>query len=118
MKKLKVLAMMLCIAAMGLTTSCSKDKDDLIVGKWEITTVDGRTDREKVGSIWDFASNGTFSLSAYGKTMNGTYYMVKDEKLTMTVDNDPVTVTIEELTKSKMVWMSDDLGGEVVLKKK
>ena len=50
--------------------------------------------------------------------MNGTYYMVKDEKLTMTVDNDPVTVTIEELTKSKMVWMSDDLGGEVVLKKK
>lgn len=118
MKKLKVLAMMLCIAAMGLTTSCSKDKDDLIVGKWEITTVDGRTDREKVGSIWDFASNGTFSLSAYGKTMNGTYYMVKDEKLTMTVDNDSVTVTIEELTKSKMVWMSDDLGGEVVLKKK
>lgn len=33
MKKLKVIAMMLCIATLGLTTSCSKDNKDLIIGK-------------------------------------------------------------------------------------
>lgn len=37
MKKLKVLVMMLCIVAMGLATSCSKDDKDLIVGEWKLT---------------------------------------------------------------------------------
>lgn len=37
MKKLKVLVMMLCIAAMGFATSCSKEDEDLIVGEWKPT---------------------------------------------------------------------------------
>jgi len=119
MKKLKVLAMMFCIAAMGLATSCSKEPKDLIVGKWEVTTIGGRTDKVPEGFIWNFSANETFSVSREGTSFNGTYYLVNDEKLTMTVDNDPITVTIEELSKSKMVWYSNDIEGkEWVLKKK
>ena len=109
---------MLCVVAMGLTTSCSKEPKDLIVGKWEITTIGGRTDKVPA-NIWDFSANETFSASMEGRIYNGTYYLVNDEKLTMTVDNDPITVKIEELSKSKMVWYSDDIEGkEWVLKRK
>ncbi|MBO7101909.1 MAG: hypothetical protein J6V98_07825 [Bacteroidales bacterium] len=39
MKGLKVFALMLCIVTLGLTTSCSKENQDLIIGNWRI--VDG-----------------------------------------------------------------------------
>lgn len=47
MKKLKFFAMMLCIAAMGLATSCSKDDEDTIVGEWKLTHY-----------VWSYYYNG------------------------------------------------------------
>lgn len=47
MKKLKFFAMMLCIAAMGLATSCSKDDEDKIVGEWKLTHY-----------VWSYYMNG------------------------------------------------------------
>ncbi len=38
MKKMKFFAMVLCITTFGMiTTSCSKDDKDLIVGEWKLT---------------------------------------------------------------------------------
>ena len=47
MKKLKLLAMMLCIAAMGFATSCSKEDEDTIVGEWKLTHY-----------VWSYYGNG------------------------------------------------------------
>lgn len=47
MKKLKFFAMMLCIAAMGFATSCSKNDEDTIVGEWKLTHY-----------VWSYYMNG------------------------------------------------------------
>lgn len=47
MKKLKFFAIMFCIAAMGLTTSCSKDDVNTIVGEWKLTHY-----------VWSYYVNG------------------------------------------------------------
>lgn len=47
MKKLKFFVMMLCIAAMGFATSCSKEDEDTIVGEWKLTHY-----------VWSYYMNG------------------------------------------------------------
>lgn len=86
MKVIKVFAMMLCIASLGLATSCSKDKDkDLIVGNWRI--VDGTsyyTDSEgvqhdngvDVGFGIGYAEDGDYFVAG---RLRGKWERVNDE---------------------------------------
>ncbi len=62
--------MLLCIAAFTSFTSCSKDNEDLIVGKWKcIHSYSYYSDEEdeyervdeNVGDIWEFKSDGTLA---------------------------------------------------------
>jgi hypothetical protein len=88
MKTLKLFAMLLCIATLGLATSCSKDKDkDPIVGNWKI--VDGTgyyTDSEgeqhdtgvDVGMVIGYAENGDYFKDA---SLAGKWERVNDETI-------------------------------------
>ena len=72
---------MLCIAAIGLATSCSKDDEDLIVGKWKLTYatqtvvqvdyygevhyISWTTEEQPLDAKWQFTKDGK-NLSADG----------------------------------------------------
>lgn len=61
MKTLRFFAVMLCIATMGMMTSCSKDDseksyEELIVGKWRLTN----PSQYESDCTWEFTKEGYF----------------------------------------------------------
>lgn len=131
MKKLKVFAMMLCIAALGLTTSCSKDDEDLIVGKWKLTyaartvvQVDGytghvnrisrTTDEQPLDSKWQFTKEGELYQWLGENCKHQDRYVVRDGYLVLSKDEDMFWVKkyqIEKLTKGNLI-LSYNYDGE------
>ena len=110
MKKLKVLAMMLCIATMGLTTSCSKDNEDLIVGKWKCTAstttitnlttneVTTHNDPSTIGMTFEFTKDGKMIFN--GQTLS---YTVNGNEFSMIFDNgEKNNFDINELTEDEL----------------
>lgn len=94
--------MLLCVAAFASLSSCSKDNEDLILGKWKCT-VDNYTDNNNgfqhqsfVGEIWEFKDGGVLVIDG-----NSTAYSVSGE--TITISGGLMSGTIEELTSSKLV---------------
>ncbi len=116
MKKLKVFAMMLCIATLGLNASCSKDFEDDIVGKWEMLSF---PEEDLIGTVWNFTDNNTFTVSSYGYVgVTGTYEIDDDQMtLTLNIDNEVNIehVTITDLTSSEMKWKTSE--GNATFKK-
>ncbi len=104
-RTLKMMAMLLCIAAFTSLSSCSKDNEDnedLILGKWKCT-VDNYTDNNNgyqhhsyVGEIWEFKDGGVLVSDG-----NSVAYSVSGE--TITIYGGLMSGTIEELTSSKLV---------------
>ncbi len=121
MKKFKIAALLMCFVAVSMVfTSCSKN-EDLIIGKWKVTKVtEGDrvyTEGEEIGSIWEFKSDNTFTLSFEyaGQSMSvpGTY-AINDDELTITMYGEAETATIDKLNKSKMILSSVDEGVKIV----
>lgn len=135
MQKLKVLAMMLCIAAIGLTTSCSKDDEDLIVGKWKLTYatqtvvqvdyygevnyISWTTKEDPLDAKWQFTKDGIINSQA--KYNNGEVYehqdryVVRDGYLVLSQDEDMFWVKkykIEKLTNDKLI-LTYNYDGEI-----
>lgn len=63
-KTLKLMVMLLCVAAVATLSSCSKDNEDLIIGKWEIVKFTDNLlgeDNSRIGEIWEFKTDGMLS---------------------------------------------------------
>ncbi|MBP3764104.1 MAG: hypothetical protein J6I49_09570 [Bacteroidales bacterium] len=96
---LKAFAMLFCVAAMGLATSCSKDNEDLIVGKWKEAGTTEITEFTKDGYVYfDGARVAKYKVDGdrllmYYKDANGNF--TDDE-------NDWCVRTITHLTDSHM----------------
>lgn len=121
MKKFKVAALMMCFVALGFAmTSCQK-AEDLIIGKWKCVKIvdNGQTytEGEEIGSIWEFKEDNTFTMGIeYAGQMisvPGTY-TIDGDKLTLTVMNEPETVNIDKITKSKMVLSDPDKPADIM----
>ena len=129
-KALKVLTMVLFVVGLATMTSCNKDKEDLIVGKWQmesITLTEGEETMSltvaEFASIFgedidiaavEFKSDGTMYELAENEYM-GTY-TVEGDKLTVVEDDEAQVMTIKELTSSKLVlegieYDEDYIGG-------
>ena len=94
--------MLLLVAATMLMVSCSKDNEDLIVGTWKTTSCTWTDDYNNL-AIWRYAANGDFEFQYHGETMYG-FYTIDGDELTMTIDNDPETVTITDISATTMTW--------------
>ena len=115
MKKFRIAALLMCFVAFSFAmTSCQKN-EDLIIGKWKMTKVEGNSaaySNETIGAIWEFKADKTFSLSYAGISYGGTY-TIDDDVLSVTV-NVPIvgsTTTkslIKTLNKSTMVLADPD----------
>ena len=67
-KTLKLIAMLLCVAAVATLSSCSKDNEVLIIGKWEIVKCTDNLlgeDNSIIGKIWEFKTGGILSSDGY-----------------------------------------------------
>ncbi len=130
-KSFKTLVAVVCAALTFGLTSCSKDAEDLIIGSWELVSMDmsatymGETHNETItpdegeSTTFTFKKDGTMQMtdvSADGtETENGTY-TVKDDQITITSSRgETETYTITSIDKKAMVWnetKSDDSDGE------
>lgn len=92
----------MCFVAVTALTSCSKDIEDLILGKWECThsarteasgtvTYDG-----KKGEIWEFKTNGVLSYDG-----ESTTYTLDGK--TIVFMGGLVSGTVSEISSSKLV---------------
>lgn len=96
------MAMMMCVVAFVGLSSCSKDDDELIVGKWKVvnsTNAYGEPDNMPIGLTYTFNSNGT--VECFGFTTN---WSLDGDKLTL----DGEIITVEKLTSSGMTWLNGD----------
>ena len=116
MKKLmKVLSVFACITAMGLMFSCSKDDSGfdkkLIEGKWyvtsarygNITLTQSMMDSYYVGDIFEFDSEGKFTMSfSSGRhtSKHGTYTF-NGKIVSLAFGNDIYTATVTKLTNNE-----------------
>ena len=111
MKKcFKVFLMLFCIASISSFVSCSKDNEDLIVGKWKYTQ-----DLPTKGfglddaDILIFNADGTgawYSEDGFGMTF---MYSINGDMINFY----SIDCRIEELTKSKLVLASVRSDGSV-----
>ena len=121
-KTLKVMAMLLFMVSMTALTSCNKQAENLIVGKWECTTATYIEEGvsypvpELTGMVWEFKANGdliaTASLDGVENTATVTYVILGDVLTVTSVELDGEIDTeaydIKELTKSKLVLEQTD----------
>ena len=99
MKKLKVIAIMLCFAAVGLAVSCSKDEkkeDATLVGKWKcIYALVENYDYRSAGSVIKIDTNITYDEARIGKswefTEDGFFRREGEQRVNYTVNGDLLT---------------------------
>ena len=117
MKKIiNVMAMLLLVFLMTAITSCKKESQNLILGKWECVTASFTEDGETnpvpgvVGLVWEFKANGTVIATLPEDLDDGdtASYVVLNNQLTITStdengDVNTKTYTIKELTKTKLM---------------
>lgn len=117
------MAMLLFVFSMTALTSCNKEAENLIVGKWECTTAtytdEGSTYSvpELIGMIWEFKANGNL-IGTLLDVEDDDYtaeasYVILGNILTITStdldgDIDTESYVIKELTKSKLVLEETD----------
>ena len=119
-KSFKTLVAVVCAALTFGLTSCSKDAEDLIIGSWELVSMDmsatymGETYNETItpdegeSTTFTFKKDGTMQIidvTAEGtETTDGTY-TVKDDQITLTSSEGEVeSYTITKIDKKEMVW--------------
>ncbi len=98
-KTLKLIAMLLCVAAVATLSSCSKENEDLIIGKWEIVKCTSNLsgeDNSMIGIIWEFKTDGM--MSANGQNVS---YSIDGNNIILM--GGWFSGTITTLTKSKLV---------------
>ena len=104
-RTLKFLAMLTCVVAIASLSACSKDNEDLIVGKWKLIaqSADNVNWQEETNDYiiitYDFRSDGTFTCVG----LSGTY-SIDGSTLIMDAIGYPVTLKIISITDSELIW--------------
>lgn len=114
MKKFRIAALLMCFVALSMAfTSCQKN-EDLIVGKWKLTKVEGNSaaySNDAIGGIWEFKADKTFTMSYESLSYSGTY-TIEDDVLNVTMSAMGFSTTtkslIKTLNKSTMVLADVD----------
>ena len=119
------MVMLLFVVSMTALSSCNKEAENLIVGKWECTTAT-YTDEgsnysvpELIGMVWEFKANGDVigiipeDLDEGDDYIATATYVILGNVLTITStdfdgDIDTESYVIKELTKSKLVLEETD----------
>ena len=102
MKKFRIAALLMCFVAFSFAmTSCQKN-EDLIIGKWKMTKVEGSSaaySNDAIGGIWEFKADKTFTMSYERLSYSGTY-TIEDDVLNVTMSAMGFSTTTKSLIKT------------------
>lgn len=112
-KTVKVFAIIMCMATIGMLSSCTKDYAELIVGKWEQAFYTEHGSHvveipEGESEIWEFKASGEVVAIYHGEVRVTTTYTVDGDKLIM----DGETAIIKKLDKETLVLSIDEVASE------
>jgi hypothetical protein len=117
MKKLLFLFVSVAIIA----ASCSKEAklNKRLDGVWDVVSMDGEALTGDNAATLSFSKedkgSGKVSFTQEGDTMEGTYTLEKDDKITMVFDGETSVWTVDDYSKTDMTITAD--GSTLVLKK-
>lgn len=126
-KTMKIMAMVLFVIGMTALTSCSKGKDKLIIGKWEISSISisgggynmdltmeefyellGADAEDAEPIVLEFRNDGkVYMVDTEDDVEEGLPYSIDGDKLTVQVTNEEgneeyETMIIKELTEKAL----------------
>ncbi|NJL14715.1 MAG: lipocalin family protein [Microscillaceae bacterium] len=116
-----VFLMMLVLSVALFTTACKKDPKTLMVGTWQMESVEGEelSDTEKSISI-EFTKDGKFEQKAGEMSRKGTFEVSKDGK-TITLkpeEGKEEKMNAVEVKDGKMTFKDGERSEKITLKKK
>ena len=116
-----------CIVAAAGYTACTTDSVDnpiqsesqfkrMLVGKWTIYFVEDGYTQTILGSEWIYEPDGKFINSQGEWSSEGIYHWDGNE-LIMTIDNQPWSAVVKEITSTEMIWLGPNTGKIIKLKR-
>ena len=116
-----------CIVATAVYSACTIENVDnplrsesqfkrMLVGKWTVYSVEDGYTQTILGSEWTYDVDGNFTNSQGDWSSQGIYHWDGNE-LIMTIDDQPWSAVVKEITPSEMIWLGPNTGKIIKLKR-
>ena len=116
-----------CIVAVAVYSACTTENVDnpirsesqfkrMLVGKWTVYSVEDGYTQTILGSEWTYDVDGNFTNSQGDWSSQGIYHWDGNE-LIMTIDNQPWSAVVKQITPTEMIWLGPNTGKIIKLKR-
>lgn len=116
-----------CIIASAVYTACTTNTVDnpiqsesqfkrMLVGKWTVYYVEEGYTQTILGSEWWYDADGNFTNIQGDWRSEGIYHW-DGKELIMTIDNQPWSAAVKDITSTEMIWLGPNTGKIIKLKR-
>lgn len=116
-----------CIIASAVYTACTTNTVDnpiqsesqfkrMLVGKWTVYYVEEGYTQTILGSEWWYDADGNFTNIQGDWRSEGVYHW-DGKELIMTIDNQPWSAVVKDITSTEMIWLGPNTGKIIKLKR-
>lgn len=116
-----------CIIASAVYTACTTNTVDnpiqsesqfkrMLVGKWTVYYVEEGYTQTILGSEWWYDADGNFTNIQGDWHSEGIYHW-DGKELIMTIDNQPWSAVVKDITSAEMIWLGPNTGKIIKLKR-
>jgi hypothetical protein len=116
-----------CIIASAVYTACTTDTvanpiqsesqfKRMLVGKWTVYYVEEGYTQTILGSEWWYDADGNFTNIQGDWRSEGIYHW-DGKELIMTIDNQPWSAVVKDITSAEMIWLGPNTGKIIKLKR-
>lgn len=116
-----------CIIASAVYTACTTNPVDnpiqsesqfkrMLVGKWTVYYVEEGYTQTILGSEWWYDADGNFTNIQGDWRSEGIYHW-DGKELIMTIDNQPWSAVVKDITSTEMIWLGPNTGKIIKLKR-
>ena len=116
-----------CIIASAVYTACATDTvanpiqseaqfKRMLVGKWTVYYVEEGYTQTILGSEWCYDADGNFTNIQGDWHSEGIYHW-DGKELIMTIDNQPWSAVVKDITSAEMIWLGPNTGKIIKLKR-